>query len=60
VKLTTIGEGCRAMLRESVSAMIGWVVEQLESKVKVGRNTAQHLRDILRDILRRLGLATVQ
>ena len=39
VKLTTIGESCRAMLRESVSAMIGWVIEQLESKVKVGRNT---------------------
>jgi len=44
------------MLRESVSAMIGWVVEQLESKVKVGRNAAQHLRDFLR----RLGLASVQ
>ena len=56
VKLTTIGEGGRAMLRESVSAMIGWVVEQLESKVKVGRNTAQHLRNLLH----RLGLAPVQ
>ena len=56
VKLTTIGESCRAMLRESVSAMIGWVIEQLESKVKPGRNTAQHLRGILR----RLGLVTVQ
>ena len=29
------------MLRESVSAMTGWGVEQLESSVKVGRNAAQ-------------------
>jgi len=56
VKLTTIGEGCRAMLRESVSAMIGWVVEQLGATVKKGRNAAQHLRDLLRQ----LGLTAVQ
>ena len=53
VKLTTIGESCRAMLREGVSAMIGWVVEQLDATVKTGRNAAKTLRDILR----RLGLA---
>jgi len=56
VKLTTIGESCRAMLREGVSAMIGWVVEQLDATVKTGRNAAKTLRDILR----RLGLAAVQ
>lgn len=53
VKLTTIGESCRAMLRESVSAMIGWVVEQLETAKTTGRNAAKKLRDLLR----RLGLA---
>jgi hypothetical protein len=36
--------------------MIGWVVEQLDATAKTGRNVAQHLRDILR----RLGLTTVQ
>jgi hypothetical protein len=56
VKLTTIGEGCRAMLRESVSTMIGWVIDRLDSTAKRGRNTAQ----ILRDILRRIGLAPAQ
>jgi len=56
VKLTTIGEGCRAMLRGSVSAMSTWVVEQLDATVKKGRNTAQHLRDLLR----RLGLTSGQ
>jgi hypothetical protein len=56
VKLTTIGESCRAMLRESVSAMITWVIEELDNTVKRGRNATQKLRNILR----RLGLATVQ
>jgi hypothetical protein len=46
VKLTTIGESCRAMLRESVSAMIGWVVEQLDATAKIGRGATQHLRDL--------------
>jgi hypothetical protein len=56
VKLTTIGESCRAMLRESVSAMITWVIDQLDATVKRGRNATQTLRNILR----RLGRETVQ
>jgi len=56
VKLTTIGEGCRAMLRESVSAMIAWVVEELDAVRNLGRNAAKKFQDILR----RLGLTTVQ
>jgi len=56
VKLTTIGEGCRAMLRESVSAMIAWVVEELDTMKTTGRNAAKKLQDLLR----RLGLASVQ
>jgi len=57
VKLTAIGEDCRAMLLENVSTMIGCALaEQLESKVKVERNTAQHLRNLLLS----LDLAPVQ
>jgi hypothetical protein len=56
VKLTTIGESCRAMLRKSVSAMIGWVVEQLNATAKIGRGAAKKFRDLLR----RLGLTAVQ
>jgi hypothetical protein len=56
VKLTTIGEGCRAMLRESVSGMITWVIEQLDTTITTGRNATKKLRDLLR----RLGLTTVQ
>jgi hypothetical protein len=56
VKQTTIGEGGRAMLRESVSTMIGWVIDRLDSTAKHGRNTAQ----ILRNILRRIGRAPAQ
>ena len=56
VKLTTIGEGCRAMLRESVSAMIAWVVEELDAIKTTGRNAAKKFQDILR----RLGLTTAK
>jgi hypothetical protein len=54
--MTTIGESCRAMLRESVSAMSTWVIEQLDATVKVGRGTAKKLRDLLR----RLGLTAAK
>jgi hypothetical protein len=30
VKLTTIGESCCAMLKESLRNMINWVIEQLD------------------------------
>ena len=56
MKLTTIGEGCRAMLRESVSAMIAWVADELEATRNIGRNAAKKFQDILR----RLGLTAVQ
>ena len=56
VKLTTIGEGCRAMLRESVSAMISWVVEELDAVRNVGRYATKKLQDILR----RLGLTAAK
>ena len=45
VRLQTIGESCRALLRESIRTMVGWIVEQLESGTKG-----------LRRLLRRLGL----
>jgi DNA-binding LacI/PurR family transcriptional regulator len=31
VKLTTIGESCRAMLRESIRTMIDWVLDRIET-----------------------------
>jgi hypothetical protein len=45
VRLQTIGESCRALLRESIRTMVGWIVEQLESGTKG-----------LSRLLRRLGL----
>jgi hypothetical protein len=48
VKLTTIGESCRAILRESVSTMIGWVIEQLENHINSGHNFTKNLNSILR------------
>jgi hypothetical protein len=55
VKLTTIGESCRALLRESVRTMIGWVVEQIESVAQTGGNVSRRLNETLR----RLGLGTI-
>jgi hypothetical protein len=55
VKLTTIGESCRALLRESIRTMIGWVVEQIESVVQTGGNVPRRLNETLR----RLGLGII-
>jgi hypothetical protein len=55
VKLTTIGETCRAMLRESVRTMIGWIVEQIENVVP----TCGNLSRSLQKILHRLGLGNI-
>lgn len=54
VKLSTIGESCRALLRESVRGMIGWIVEQLESARSSGRSVVKRLDAILH----RLGLGS--
>ena len=56
VKLSTIGESCRALFRESLRSLIGWVVEQVEEakQSKVGRT----LR--LVQVFRRLGLCNVR
>jgi hypothetical protein len=49
VKLTTIGESCRAMLKESLRNMINWLIDRLEFTGK----TAQRMQALLA----RLGLA---
>jgi hypothetical protein len=49
VKLTTIGECCRAMLKESLRNMVYWIIEQLDF---TGR-TAKRVQTLLA----RLGLA---
>jgi len=56
VKLSTIGESCRALFRESLRSLIGWVVEQMEEAKpsKVDR-TLRLVR-----VFRRLGLCNVR
>ena len=49
VKLTTIGESCRALLRDSIRTMIGWIVEQLDVPMQRGAKQIEQ-------VLRRLGL----
>jgi len=53
VKLSTIGENCRALFRESVRNMIGWIVEQLEVASELGANRVRRLDRVFG----RLGLA---
>ena len=54
VRLTTIGESCRALLRGSIRRMIGWIVEQLELVRSPGGNITKRLETILS----RLGLSS--
>jgi hypothetical protein len=56
VKLQTIGESCRALLRESVRSMVCWIVEQLEDVVLLGGNRECRLERLFR----RLGLSRFQ
>ena len=51
VRLTTIGESCRALLRGSIRSMIGWIVEQLAT---ASGNVSKRLETILS----RLGLGS--
>jgi hypothetical protein len=43
VELTTIGERCRAMLRESLRNMIHWIIDHLDFTGK----TAKHIQALL-------------
>ena len=52
VKLSTIGEVCRALFRESVRNLIGWVLEQMEDAMQMGANRTLRLHRVCR----RLGL----
>jgi hypothetical protein len=52
VKLQTIGESCRALLRESIRTMVGWIVEQLEEAGLSGADRVGRLEQLFR----RLGL----
>jgi len=56
VRLTTIGESCRSLLRESVRTMIGWVVKQMEDAMQSEVNRTLRLSRVFR----RLGLRSVQ
>ena len=56
VKLTTIGESCRALLRDSIRTMIGWIVDQLDLAVQTRVNRTKRLDQVLR----RLGLSGFQ
>ncbi len=51
VKLSTIGESCRALLKESIRNLIGWIMEQLER----GGNVTKRLEAALC----RLGLGPI-
>ena len=51
-KLQTIGESCRALLRDSIRSLIDWVVEQVESAMEIGANSKRRMDRVYR----RLGL----
>jgi hypothetical protein len=51
VRLSTIGESCRALLKESIRSLIGWIVGQMER----GGNATKRLEAILH----RLGLGSI-
>ena len=53
VKLSTIGESCRALLRESLRSLIGWVMEQMEDVRSLGENRRRRIDRVFD----RLGLA---
>ncbi len=55
VKLSTIGESCRALLKDSIRGMIGWIVEEVDSARACGVNVVKRL-DV---VLRRLGLGSI-
>ena len=52
VKLATIGESCRALLKVSLRSLIDWVVEQVEAAREIGANSKRRMERIYR----RLGL----
>ena len=56
VKLSTIGESCRALFRESLRSLIGWVVEQMEEAMQSEVNRTLRLKRVFR----RLGLYNVR
>ncbi|MDR1385123.1 MAG: hypothetical protein LBJ67_14920 [Planctomycetaceae bacterium] len=49
VKLTTIGERCRVMLKESLRNVINWAIEQLDFTGKTAKR--------MQSLLARFGLA---
>jgi len=51
-KLQTIGESCRALLRDSIRSLIDWVVEQVEAAMEIGANSKRRMDRVYR----RLGL----
>jgi hypothetical protein len=55
VKLTTIGESCRALFRESLRSLIGWVVEQFEVPMRSERDKQKRMDRVCH----RLGLASI-
>lgn len=56
VKMTTIGEGCRELLRESLRKLIEYVVSEIKDIVYIGRNIPKAMTRLLH----RLGLASVR
>jgi len=55
VKLSTIGESCRALLRESLRSLLGWVVEQFDVPLRSERDRAKRFDTICR----RLGIGSM-
>jgi Transposase DDE domain. len=55
VKLSTIGESRRALLRESIRTMIGWIVGEGETVARSGGNVSRRLGTLLD----RLGLGPI-
>jgi hypothetical protein len=43
-RLTTIGEACRAMIRENLRATLAWVIEQVTEKERPFDHVVSQLR----------------
>jgi hypothetical protein len=50
VKLQTIGESCRALVRESLRNLIDWIVDKIEVAIDMGTNSKRQMERVYRHL----------